>query len=371
MFSFTINQNWSTWLKAIAARDDILSVTLGSMLIILGFWLFSLLVVHLLGHWFKKLIKRIDPKLDSNSLHTVLKPIKWFLLATGCYMALLYLPLSAVVDSFVNRLYRSVIVLFFVWGIYNLLDSHSLLSDEARQRYRLDNTLVILFSKLARFVVMVLGLLVAIREWGYDLNGFIAGLGLGGLAISLAAKDALANIVGGVVLFMEKPFSVGEWITTPDADGTVEEISFRSTRIKTFSQALITIPNSTLSNAPITNHSRLGRMRLSLQIGVTYDTPKDDLIKMIEGIKDLLQSHPDVIDEFTHVTLGQFGASSLDVEVTFVTPLGEGRSFRAVRNDIHFKLMDLLKALGINLAYPTQTLYLQGFDKDRREDHTE
>jgi MscS family membrane protein len=350
-------------INAAAGSEGGLSLVLGSFVILVGFWLLSLLVAYFLTSWFRKLAKRLAPDMDSNSLNAFLKPIKLLLLTTGFYLALVYLPLPAVIDSFAHRLYRSVVVLFLVWGIYNLLDNHSLLSDEARQRYHLDNTLVILFSRLARFIVVVLGLLVAIREWGYDLNGFIAGLGLGGLAISLAAKDALANIVGGVVLFMEKPFSVGEWITTPDSEGTVEEISFRSTRIKTFSQALVTIPNSMLSNAPITNHSRLGRLRIDLQIGVTYNTPQEQLIKMIEGIKELLQRHPDVIDEYTHVNLRQFGASSIDVEVTFVTPLGEGRSFRAVRNDIHLKLMELLRDLEISLAFPTQTLYLHGADK--------
>lgn len=365
MFAWiTINHLLQAGANATAVGERNLALLLGSILIISAFWLLSMLVVFLLRHWLLKLARRIKPDLEASSLMVVLNPAKWFIISGGVYLALMYLPLPAMVDNFVNRLYRSAIVLFFTWGIYNLLDSHSLFSDDARQRYHLDHSLVMFFSKAARFIVIALGVLVAVREWGYDLNGFLAGLGLGGLAIALATKDALANIVGGVVIIMEKPFSVGEWITTPDADGIVDEISFRSTRIRAFSQAMITVPNSTLAITPITNHSRLGRMRITFRLGVTYNTSKQDLTQLIEGISELLNQHPEVIDEYTHVNLEQFGASSLDIEVTFVTPIGEGRSFRDVRNDIHFRIMDLLETLGISLAFPTQTLHLERGPKE-------
>jgi MscS family membrane protein len=360
----TISQLLQAGAYATAVGEHNLTLLLGGVLIILAFWLLSMLVVAVLRHWLTKLARRIKPERDASPFMVVLNPVKWFIISGGVYLALMYLPLPPVVDNFVNRLYRSAIVLFFTWGIYNLLDSHSLFSAEARQRYRLDQSLVMFFSKLARFIIIALGILVAVREWGYDLNGFLAGLGLGGLAIALATKDALANIVGGVVIIMEKPFSVGEWITTADADGIVDEISFRSTRIRAFSQAIITVPNSTLAITPITNHSRLGRKRITFRLGVKYNTSKQDLIQLIEGIRELLNQHPDVIDEYTHVNLEQFGASSLDIEVTFVTPIGEGHSLRDVRNDIHFKIMDLLERLGISLAFPTQTLHVQGSEKE-------
>ena len=97
------------------------------------------------------------------------------------------------------------------------------------------------------------------QEWDYRIDGFIAGLGLGGLAFSLAAKDTLSNVFGGLVVILDKPFSIGDWIKTPSVEGTVEDISFRSTKVRTFAQALVTVPNATLANEPVTNWTRMGK----------------------------------------------------------------------------------------------------------------
>src|SRR5690606_15315239 len=102
-------------------------------------------------------------------------------------------------------------------------------------------------------IIMAIGAAIIADEFGYNINGFVAGLGLGGLAISLAAKDALANLFGGIIIITEKPFTIGQWIQTPSVEGIVEGISFRSTKIRTFAQAIVTVPNNTLANEPITN----------------------------------------------------------------------------------------------------------------------
>lgn len=346
-----LSQMWETQAQAATiSQGNILALLLGGVVIVLSFWLISILVVALVKNWVIKLAKRIRPDLDSETLIMLLRPIRWFILSAGVYTALLYLPLPPSVDQFINRLYRSLIVLFFAWGIHALLDSRAMFSAEARERYHLDNSLVVFFSKIARFVVIALAVLVVAREWGYDLNGFLAGLGLGGLAIALAAKDALANIVGGIVIIMERPFSIGDLITTPHAEGVVEEISFRSTRLKSPTQALITVPNSMIANASITNHSRLGRKRLAFHLKLSRDTSRDQLQSATEAIRAILMEHPQVLHDNVQVYFEQIGEGSLDISISCFTATGEGADHQAVRADINLKLLELLETMDIQLA---------------------
>ena len=124
-----------------------------------------------------------------------------------------------------------------------------------------------LLSKALRFVIIAIAITVILQEFDYEVSGFVAGLGLGGLAISLAAKEALANMLGGIVIITEKPFVIGDWIFTPSIEGTVVEITFRSTKVRTFADALVTMPNDTLVNEPITNWSRMEKRRHTFNLG--------------------------------------------------------------------------------------------------------
>lgn len=346
-----LSRLWEAQAQASAiGQGNIVALLLGSAVIILSFWILSLLVLAMLKRWVIKLAKRIRPDADSETWIMLLRPIRWFILSAGAYAALIYLPLPPFVDQFINRLYRSLIVIFFAWGLHALLDSRAMFSAEVRERYHLDNSLVVFFSKIARFVIIALAVLVVAREWGYDLNGFLAGLGLGGLAIALAAKDALANIVGGVVIIMERPFSIGDLITTPHAEGVVEEISFRSTRLKSPTQALITVPNSMIANASITNHSRLGRKRLAFHLKLSRDTSRDQLQACIEAIRAILMNHPQVRHDNVQVYFEQIAEGSLDISISCFTATGEGADHQAVRADINLKLLQLLETMAIQLA---------------------
>jgi hypothetical protein len=148
------------------------------------------------------------------------------------------------------------------------------------------------------------------NEWGYDVNGFIAGLGLGGLALALAAQNALANLFGGLIIILEKPFSIGDWIATPSVEGTVETITFRSTLIRGFDQAVITVPNATLANEPITNHTRMGKRRIFYYLGLSYATTGQEMETCVKRIRQMLNDHPDIHKETIMVNFESFGHDS-------------------------------------------------------------
>jgi len=208
-------------------------------------------------------------------------------------------------------------------------------------------------------IIIALAIVIIVQEWNYDISGLVAGLGLGGLAISLAARDSVANIFGGVIIILDKPFAVGDWIMTPSVEGTVEEMSLRSTRVRTFANALVAIPNAVLANEAITNWTRMHKRRVSFHLGVTYTTPRQKLQTCVNRIKDLLENHPEVHPDLIMVRFEQFAGSSLDIFIYFFTKTKVWAEFLAVREEINFKIMEILEQEGVSIAFPSRSVYFE------------
>lgn len=168
---------------------------------------------------------------------------------------------------------------------------------EERFNIDIDDLLIPFLSKALRFVIVAISISIIAQEFDYDVGGFVAGLGLGGLAFALAAKDAIGNLFGGIVIITEKPFTIGDWIKTDSVEGTVEDITFRSTRVRTFADALVTVPNATLANESIINWSEMGKRQITFDLRLTYDTPRDKVERVVEQIDLLLKNHSGIDQE--------------------------------------------------------------------------
>ncbi|HPF20936.1 MAG TPA: mechanosensitive ion channel family protein [Syntrophomonas sp.] len=306
-----------------------------------------------------KLVSRDSTNLNNRIIQSFQKPLRYLIIILGTYWALLYLPLTPVHDIFVGKLFRCAIIIMLAWGFYELAGTHSTISDEIKSRFKLDDILLPFFSKAIRFVIIALAIVLCASEWDYDINGFITGLGLGGLAFALAAKDALANIFGGIVIIMEKPFSIGDWVTTPSVEGTVEDISFRSTRFRTFAQALVTVPNSTLANEAITNWSRMGKRRVSFYLGLNYLTSPDKIEIAVDKITQLLKSESTIHGDNVLVSFENFQESSLDILVQYFTRTTVWAENLKVKEEINLKIMRLLQTEGISMAFPSRSIYIE------------
>ncbi len=306
-----------------------------------------------------KLVSRDSANLNNRIIQSFQKPLRYFIIILGTYWALLYLPLTPVQDIFVGKLFRCAIIILLAWGFYGLVGTQSNISDEIKARFKLDDILFPFFSKAIRFVIIALAIVLCASEWDYDINGFIAGLGLGGLAFALAAKDALANIFGGIVIIMEKPFSIGDWVMTPSVEGTVEDISFRSTRFRTFAQALVTVPNSTLANEAITNWSRMGKRRVSFYLGLNYLTSPDKIEIAVDKITQLLKSESTIHGDNVLVSFENFQESSLDILVQYFTRTTVWAENLKVKEEINLKIMRLLQTEGISMAFPSRSIYIE------------
>lgn len=312
-----------------------------------------------------KLLLRAAKKTPTDILTTIFvafeSPLRIFFVGIGFYLALMYLPLETKTNELIVQMYRSFIIFLLGYGLFNLSASSSVMFKKIGSKFDVDVDEILLpfLSKLVRIIIIALMISIIAGEWGYDVNGFVAGLGLGGLAFALAAKDAIANLFGGVIIVTEKPFSIGDWIRTPSVEGTVEEITFRSTKVRTFAQAVVTVPNSTLANEPITNWTKMGKRRISFHLGVTYTTPKEKLEASIRKIEEMLKSHPDIDQELIFVRFDEFNESSLDIFLYFFTKTTVWGQFLAVKEDVNFKIMEILEGEGVSVAFPSRSIYIE------------
>ncbi len=326
-----------------------------------GFWIMRKILTRLIAGACYKMASRTSTRLDNHLIEAFTKPLEWFFALLGLYLALNYLSLKPGTDAFISNLFRTGVIVLVAAGFYNFAGSFEALSEEYEELFgaKVDRILVPFFSKVLKFVIIALAVTVVAQEWNYKIDGVIAGLGLGGLAVSLAAKDALANVFGGIVIITDKPFSIGDWIQTPSVEGIVEDISFRSTKVRTFTQALVTVPNSTLAVEPITNWSRMGKRRVSFKLGLTYGTPGEKIRQFAHALEQMLSSHPEVDPETVIVRFDGFAESSLDVFIQFFVRPIVLADYARVKEEINLKIMAMLEEHGLTVAFPSRSLYFE------------
>ncbi|WP_225983695.1 MULTISPECIES: mechanosensitive ion channel family protein [Bacillaceae] len=284
------------------------------------------------------------------------KPISWLFIIIGLYIGVKYFPFINQHNPFFLKLLRSMIIFLITWGLFNLSSPSQgiLLNINEKMNQKIDLILIPFISRAMRVIIVAISISIIGQEFDYDVNGLVAGLGLGGLAFALAAKDAVGNLIGGIVIVTEKPFSIGDWILTSNVEGTVEDINFRSTKVRTFSQALVTVPNATLASDAITNWSRMGKRKIDFHLDVAYQRETDQLDNLIEEIKHLLRSHQGVHQDTIVVAFDQFKDHYIKILVYFFTNTTAWEEHVQIKHQINLSIMQLLEKEGISLAVPMQ-----------------
>jgi len=307
--------------------------------------------------WAKKTRTRVDDLL----IEAATRPLGYFILFLGIYVALKLLGLPEEFFASIGGLVRAILIVIVGWLFIRLSDVAAEYLSELTQRTRskLDDQLVPLIRKSLKIFVAVLTFITVVQELGFNVSGLIAGLGIGGLAVALAARDSLANLFGSFVILLDRPFQVGDWIVADDVEGVVEEVGFRSTRIRTFAKTLITMPNAKLADASINNWSRMPIRRVKMTVGVTYETTAEQMERAVEKIRSILREHPLVHQDFFLVYFTDFGESSLDIFVYYFTTTTVWGEYLAVRQEVNLAIMRALEELGLEIAFPSRALYLR------------
>jgi MscS family membrane protein len=251
-----------------------------------------------------------------------------------------------------QSLTRSALIAIFGWALLRLSERSSALFTGITTRFGMEESsmLIPFLSKMLRFLILALAVTMISSEWGYSINGFVAGLGLGSLALALAAKDTLSNFISGVIIITEKPFSRGDWIQTDSIEGVVEDISFRSSKIRTFADSVVTVPNSILAGQAITNWSRMGKRRISFTLGLAVDTDRERLSTVIVRLRELLQTHEEIDPETLMVRFNEFNSNHLGLFFYFFTRTTDWEEYLRIREEINFAIMDILREEQVRLS---------------------
>jgi MscS family membrane protein len=249
-------------------------------------------------------------------------------------------------------------VLSLVWAVYRLVDvlAETMAAKAAVTESKLDDQLVPLVRKSLKVLTVIAGLLFLLENLNVDVTSLLAGLGIGGVAVALAAKDTVANFFGSIMIFIDRPFQIGDWVVVSGVEGIVEEVGFRSTRIRTFYNSLVTVPNAKFMEANIDNYGARQYRRSYFTLNVTYDTTVDQMQSFVEGIRAIIQNNPYTRKDYYEVHMSGFGAHSLDVMVYFFFKVKSWTEELRERHHVLLEIMRLAADLGIVFAFPTQTL---------------
>lgn len=232
----------------------------------------------------------------------------------------------------------------------------------------LDDQLLPVLRKLLSIIVWAIGIIFILDHLGTNVTALLAGMSIGGLALALAAQDTVKNFFGSIMIFLDKPFQIGDWINFNGVDGVVEEVGVRSTRVRTFANSLTYVPNGLIADTIVNNYGLRQFRRFKTDIGITYDTPPDAIDAFIEGIKRIIQIHPLARHDSFEVHLNSFGSSSLNILLYMFFSVDSWTEELRGRHEVMMSIIQLAQDLGIRFAFPTQTLHIEemaGLDSHR------
>jgi MscS family membrane protein len=227
-----------------------------------------------------------------------------------------------------------------------------------RTESKLDDQLIPLLRQAFRTLIFALAVLYILDAMGIDVWKLAAGVGIGGLAFALAAQDTVANLFGSLNIFIDKPFQIGDWVNIGSVEGVVEEVGFRSTRVRTFHNSVVTVPNSKITNANVDNMGLRPRRRVKVVVNLTYDTKPNQIRAFVEGARGILAAHPDVQRSY-EVHFHSMSGSSLDILVYYHLVVPGWHEELTARSTILLQIMQLAEDLNVSFAYPSTSLYLE------------
>ncbi|SNS04297.1 MscS family membrane protein [Belliella buryatensis] len=285
---------------------------------------------------------------------------------SSLFIRVLQLPIEAV--SWILLLLNAAKPFIVTIVFYKIVDIVAMYFAKLAEKTEstLDDQLVPLLRKTLKAFVVIVGTLYILKEGlQVDIVPFLTGLSIGGLAFALAAQDTIKNFFGSIMIFIDKPFQVGDWITSGDVDGTVEEVGFRSTRVRTFRNSVMYIPNGKIADATIDNHGLRQYRRFFTTLTITYDTPPHLIQAFVDGLRKIVESHPDTRKDYYNIYFNNLSAYSQDVMFYVFFEVPNWTEELRARHEILISIITLANQLGVRFAFPTQTLHMESFPEKK------
>lgn len=325
--------------------------------VLLFFVLFRKILTSLLIKIYYAIIKS-DKNTKDSSMY---KPLNTFCILLGVFCMINILPTNNELLTFMDAVFYIVLIYFVTKAISTLLTVDSVLGKKVFKNSK--NTAVNRFLCVAaKIVLWIIAFLIVVEKLGFDISifsGLFAGLGVASAATALAAQDMVKSILSGMAILTDKPFVIGDWIEVDKYQGTVIDITFRSTRIKSYDNSVVTIPNSTITSNYVVNWNRLTSRRFDCLLSLALDTPSDKIQKMVKEIKLVLENDPNVIEKTVQVNLHEITNSSCNIKIYLYVREAEYSKFLKAKQKILCDILYLFEKENVELAYPTQNVYVK------------
>ena len=338
----------------------------------------------LLGFIFKKLISKYLSRLLFRVLGNkgmevgidkfdalLTKPIGFFIMLSIIYLGSSHIEYPSIwnlapenevgLRMLINRGFSLVYVYSIFWIFLKVIDFIGLILNKRAEatENKMDDQLIPFIIEIAKIITYIFALVIVMGNvFDVDITALATGLGIGGIALAMASKESLENLLGSFTIFFDQPFTVGDTVTVGTVTGTVEKVGFRSTRIRTFDKSLVTVPNKKMIDAELDNLGMRPVRRVKFNIGLTYETAPEQIKAIVADIQDMINQHPKTNQE-GKVRFQEFGSSSLDILVMYFVDSPKWNDLIDVKEDVNYKIMEIVKKHNSDFAFPSTTVYLQ------------
>jgi len=334
-----------------------------------GIILIGLIFKKLISKYLSNILYKVVGKKDNNVGidkfdELLTKPIGFFIVLCFIYFGASYVSYPSFIDENFQSIFSKIFSLFLIYAIYKIfvkvIDYIGLILKQraAETENKMDDQLIPFAIEIGRILVVIFALFFILGNvFDINITALATGLGIGGIAIAMASKESLENLLGSFTIFFDRPFTVGDVVKVGTVTGLVEKVGFRSTRIKTFDKSVVTVPNKKMIDAELDNLGLRPVRRVKFHIGLTYDTSTEQIKNIVSEIQEMINSHEKTNEE-GKVRFQEFGASSLDIMVLYYVNSPKWEDLIDVKEDVNYKIMDIVKKHNSDFAFPSTSVYL-------------
>jgi len=317
----------------------------------------------------RKLTSRTATQWDDKVVDNLAAPVGLVWAIGLLWVSLGLLDATGKAESFLHVVLKAVLFGAFFWSLLRLVEvgRQGLASLPWAQTNPASRSLLQLLTRVTKVITVIIAVIAVVSELGYPVASLLAGLGIGGLAVALAAQKTLENVLGAFAIGFDQPFREGDFVRVEDVLGTVEDIGLRSTRIRTLDRTIVTIPNGRLADMRLESFAPRDRLRLACTLGIEYGATAAQMRAIVAGLEGALRSHPKIWPEGVTVRFKELAASSLDIEVMAWFQTSDWAEFQLIRQETLLQFMAVVESAGCSFAFPTTTVHLasSGGERDR------
>lgn len=331
-----------------------------NLIIALAVIIIFLLLSHILAYWIVRLfVKEQDKKeIKQGDLY---KSLKSFFNFSGIYIATKILNLNTDQNLFIDKFYRIVIFWTVARAISGIFEAREILIDKLNKESDIKKNafMTSVVGKIVKIILYIIALYLSLKEFNYDIGGIATGLGLTGAVVALAAQDIVKQIFAGLTIFIDKPFEIGDWVEVGDISGTVEDITIKSTKIRTIEDTVVTVPNDTMTSSSIINWGKIKKRIYKANLKLALETEETTVEKVINRIRFILKYNKDIIKDSISVQFNKIDNDSINILIYVETTITKYIEYQYFCNKLNLTLLNILETQGVRLAYPGQNIYIK------------